>query len=331
MLNVVDRIPDGLLQRDSTRLHEVLPGPTLIELEGRRAEPLYVSALLHGNEDTGWETVRRLLSRYGGKVLPRALAIFIGNVAAARHGLRRLDDQPDYNRVWKSNGTPEHEMMQQIIQRMRRRRVFASVDIHNNTGVNPHYACVNSLAPQFLHLATLFSRTVVYFTTPDTVQSRAFADLCPAVTVEAGQPGQAHGVDHAMEYVDACLHLTSLPDHAVAPSDIDLFHTMAVVRIPEEVSFGFDNHEHDIQFVEDLDHMNFRELPKGTTLGWLRTGSDARLHAWDEQGTEVGHRYFGVRGKELVTAVPVMPSMLTRDERVIRQDCLCYLMERYTL
>jgi hypothetical protein len=24
----------------------------------------------------------------------------------------------------------------------------------------------------------------------------------------------------------------------------------------------------------------------------------------------------------------VMPAMLTRDERVIRQDCLCYLMER---
>jgi len=23
-----------------------------------------------------------------------------------------------------------------------------------------------------------------------------------------------------------------------------------------------------------------------------------------------------------------MPAMLTRDERVIRQDCLCYLMER---
>jgi hypothetical protein len=24
----------------------------------------------------------------------------------------------------------------------------------------------------------------------------------------------------------------------------------------------------------------------------------------------------------------LMPAMLTRDERVIRQDCLCYLMER---
>jgi len=26
---------------------------------------------------------------------------------------------------------------------------------------------------------------------------------------------------------------------------------------------------------------------------------------------------------------PIMPSMLTVNERAIRQDCLCYLMERY--
>jgi hypothetical protein len=26
-----------------------------------------------------------------------------------------------------------------------------------------------------------------------------------------------------------------------------------------------------------------------------------------------------------------MPAMLTLDERIIRQDCLCYLMERYPL
>jgi len=27
----------------------------------------------------------------------------------------------------------------------------------------------------------------------------------------------------------------------------------------------------------------------------------------------------------------LMPAMLTRDKRVIRQDCLCYLMERISL
>jgi len=45
---------------------------------------------------------------------------------------------------------------------MRLRDVFASVDIHNNTGLNPHYGCVTALRHASLHLAAMFSRTVVY-------------------------------------------------------------------------------------------------------------------------------------------------------------------------
>ena len=40
-------------------------------------------------------------------------------------------------------------------------------------------------------------------------------------------------------------------------------------------------------------------------------------------------RFFAIDNQRLVTTVPVMPSMLTCDPTVIRQDCLCYLMERY--
>jgi len=38
-----------------------------------------------------------------------------------------------------------------------------------------------------------------------------------------------------------------------------------------------------------------------------------------------------VEGDMLRTTRALMPSMFTLDERVIRQDCLGYLMERYTL
>lgn len=53
MLRVVDRLPDGLLQARATDLARVLGGPTLIHLPGIRPEPLFVSILLHGNEDVG--------------------------------------------------------------------------------------------------------------------------------------------------------------------------------------------------------------------------------------------------------------------------------------
>jgi len=45
-------------------------------------------------------------------------------------------------------------------------RPFASIDIHNDTELNPHYACVTRLEPQFIALARLFSRTIVHFERP---------------------------------------------------------------------------------------------------------------------------------------------------------------------
>ena len=57
------------------------------------------------------------------------------------------------------------------------------------------------------------------------VQATALGDLCPAVTLECGKVGGKQGVSHALEYIDACLHLSDLPRHPVAPQDIDLYHT----------------------------------------------------------------------------------------------------------
>ncbi len=329
MLTILDHLRDGLLERDACDLHQILSGPTLIHLPGRRQEPLFVSVLLHGNESTGWNAARALLRRHAGRRLPRSLSLLVGNVAAARHGLRRLDGQPDFNRIWSGGSAPEHSMARQVLDEMRARRVFASVDVHNNTGFNPHYACVNHLEPPYLHLATLFSRTVVYFIKPDSVQSLAFGHLCPAVTLECGQPGQHHGDAHALEYLEACLNLSEHPHHPVPEHDIDLFHTVAVVKVPPQISFGIGESEGTIAFAPDLDHLNFQELPEGTTLGRVRPHQGPYVEAWDEEGEEVSKRFFTVSDGEIRTRIPVMPSMLTLDETVIRQDCLCYLMERY--
>ena len=53
------------------------------------------------------------------------------------------------------------------------------------------------------------------------------------------------------------------------------------------------------------------------------------LDVRDEQGQDVGERFFEVEGGELRLRQSLMPSMLTRNQAVIRQDCLGYLMERY--
>jgi succinylglutamate desuccinylase len=332
LLTIREDYPDALLDCDATGVEAVLGGPTLIHLPGRREAPLFVSVLLHGNEYTGLQAVQSVLRKYRGRELPRSLSVFIGNVSAATHGQRRLDGQPDYNRVWPgcdAIGSPEHRMMQQLVDQMRERKVFASIDVHNNTGLNPHYACINILDHRFYHLATMFSRTVVYFTRPLGVQSAAFAELCPAVTVECGQAGQDYSEEHAAEFIDACLNLAEHPGHEIAEHDIDLFHTVAIVRVSEEVSFGFETHGTDLVFEKDLDHMNFRELTIGTRIGRVWDGDIHGLQAWNNDGRNVVDDYFELEEGNILLKRAVMPSMLTLDERVIRQDCLCYLMERF--
>jgi hypothetical protein len=332
VLYITETLPPGLLQRAANQLHEVLPGPTLIHLTGRRPQPLFAAVLLHGNEDTGWLAARRLLREYANQPLPRSLSLFIGNIEAARQHQRFLDGQPDYNRIWSNEtvrqGTAERQMARQVIEEMRRRDVFACLDIHNNTGINPHYACVRRLDHGFLHLATLFGRTVVHFTKPDGVLIQPFSDLCPSVTVECGQPGQIYGVEHGFDYLRACLHLAEIPTHPVAEHDINLFHTVAIVKVPRDVSFSFDSDDADIQFSRELDHFNFRELPAGTPLGRIRPGSHARLEVRDSDDREVGERFLRIVNDEICTTLPVMPSMLTLSERAIRQDCLGYFMEK---
>lgn len=332
MLRVIDTLPEGLLELAAHELEAALGGPTLIHLPGRREPPLFCSLLLHGNETVGWEAVRGLLLGYRHRSLPRSLSLFLGNLAAARAGVRRLDGQPDYNRVWPGGDpaprTPEQAMMAEILDIMARRRVFASVDLHNNTGINPHYACINRLDPPFLHLAALFSRILVFFLQPRGVQSMAMAGLCPSVTLECGKVGQWLGVEHARRYLEACLHLAEISEHEPHHQDIAVYHSVAQLRISPGVGFSFAGEGAQVDFVEDLDHLNFRELPAGTAIARLHGKPGPVLEVVDAQGREVGDGYLEVVDDELRLRTAIMPSMLTTDREIVRQDCLGYLMEK---
>ena len=91
---VMNRLPEAFLDCPANRLAEILPGPTLFDLPGRDPRPLFVSTLLHGNEDVGLLAVQRLLASYQARELPRALSIFIGNVAAARRHRQAPSEAP---------------------------------------------------------------------------------------------------------------------------------------------------------------------------------------------------------------------------------------------
>jgi hypothetical protein len=63
-----------------------------------------------------------------------------------------LPGQPDYNRIWpggEADDSPEARMMAEVVAVLHKRGLFASVDVHNNTGLNPHYACINRVDDRF--------------------------------------------------------------------------------------------------------------------------------------------------------------------------------------
>lgn len=220
-------------------------------------------------------------------------------------------------------------MARQVIKIMRSTSIFASIDIHNNTGINPHHAAVSHLDDRSIQLASLFSRRVVYTVTPRGTVTAAFAPFCPSVTIECGKANQAYGTEHALEFLEGCLHLADISDKPVHEHDLDLFHIVARVKVPGDISFGFGSEQADICFIDNLDHLNFRELYEGTMLGRVKPGNDACLKVWDEQGDEVSDTYFIIQDNEIRLIQRAMPAMLTMDKKAIRQDCLCYLMERY--
>ncbi len=330
-LNRVEGFPDELLETSPLDLWRHLPGPTLFHVPGRRTEPLFVTVLLHGNEWTSWEAIQTVLKAHRATPLPRSLLLFAGNIAAARANVRTLPHQTDYNRTWPGTphtATAEARVMADVTEIVRRAKPFASIDIHNNTGHNPHYACVNRLDERYFHLARLFSRTVVYFRKPEGVQSAALADICPAVTVECGRVGGAAGTAHAADFIASALALSHIPDHALADHDLDLMQTFAIAKVPGEAHFSFDGSDADFRLRPDLDHLNFSELEAGTSFGTLGAGGRGRLEILPGGDCAEAGEYFDYSNGEIRLAREAIPAMLTLDPNAVRLDCLGYLMHR---
>lgn len=325
-LTTLDHFPLELKGISHKEIHTVLGGPTLIHLEGEIKEPLFVSCLLHGNEPSGFIAIQKIISKFTSEKLPRSLSIFIGNTLAAKDDQRRLEEQLDFNRVWKEGESDEHKVAAEVLRQMRIKKPFASIDVHNNTGNNPSYSCINVLDDSFFYLSSLFSSTVVYFTEPSEVQSMAFSKICPAVTIEAGMPSSEPGVTNVAEFIEKTLRLPSWPNLKKEDLGISIYHTIARVTIGEssDVCFG-DGPGEGIVFPLKYDDWNFTSLKEEHVLGWI--SNNAKILVTDQFGVDRTNDYFGFENSKIILKKKVVPSMFTRDLSIIKQDCVGYLME----
>ncbi len=326
MLNEINHIPDAFLEASADQLHSILPAPTLFHLQGHNPQPLFICTLLHGNETTGLYAIQRLLKKYQNKTLPRSLSLFIGNITAAKENQRRLENQDDYNRIWPGShhsDSAEKDMMQIVTNIMQKKRPFASIDIHNNTGKNPHYGCINNLNPHGLILAEQFSNIAVYFTDPKGVQSSAFADFCPSVVLECGQAGDLSGEDHAFSYLDNVIQMDNLA--VKKDRQLKLYHTIARVLIPQTVSLG--RNDSDLQLNAELEEKNFEKIQKGSLFATINSTKNKLIIVSNESHEDITDEYLEVKNNAFIFKKPITLAMFTTSERAIRQDCVCYFME----
>jgi hypothetical protein len=350
----LDEFPEALLTVPAESIKRVLSRPTLIHLSGEQPSRLMVTILLHGNEDVGLKAVQQVLAGYRRRLLPRDLSIFVGNVEAAAAGVRYLPHQPDFNRVWpgsEMHETPEHALMRGVVARMVEKKVAATIDLHNNSGRNPYYACICSLNVEHLRLGALFSPTVLYFQRPKGVQTQAFAQFCPSITCECGAIGDAGGVQAAVDLLERALQQTTISnapydpasdaalwrdaqnaEHAEDDHPLRLFHTLATWRIAPWASLSFaPQAQADVVLRPDLDRWNFVWLPAGETLGAVAPNWLNHIEVRDESGRLVTEEYFECDGGNLRLRRSVLPSMLSCSIDAVRKDCVGYFMERYPL
>ncbi len=307
--------------------------PALLRIPGTDARPRarFVACLLHGNEDSGYRAVLDMLR--AGARYPFDLWVFIGNVRAASQdgwfAHRYLDDQEDFNRVWGRHPptTRMRRCADAILDELSAVDLEACVDLHNNTGYNPHYAIVPVRTPACLSLAATCADTVLLWNLEAHTLMEAVSRHCPTVAVECGLPGLAANAAFAEGVLDRVL---SRADFSTDPLVPDRMLEMRVrVEVRPEVPFavGLALTE-DIDFVlrPGLDGHNFGMLLAGTELGRVHPGTAIPLRATDMGGTEVTERFFVLDDEGVITVgEDLTPVMMTRTVVQIRRDCLFYI------
>jgi len=337
-LNILNDIPDYFLDISYRDIKKVFDKPTLLHLKGNKGPALFVSILLHGNEFSGLEIMQDILTKYkttNGYKLPRDLWLFVGNVDAAELGLRALDGQVDFNRAWPGTADPQTDtakLIQKVIDTISKDSLFASVDLHNNTGQNPHYGCISVVNEDNKYLCTLFNHIGMVFTSPKGVSTMAFDTLCPAITLECSTPGNKPAKEKAFALLDDLMHMDHFPTKPVPSHDLQLVQNSATIKINTDVTFCFEDDvsnssDMDLIVVNNFDHHNFTLLEKNEVFAYTKV--DKPLIVTSPDGKDITNEIIQNKNGNISLTTALMPAMITMDKNIVLQDCLCYLLEDY--
>ena len=156
----------------------------------------------------------------------------------------------------------------------------------------------------------------------------AFDGICPAITLECGLPGDPQGIEHACRFVEGMLSLDELPQSQPTRHALHLVESHLTLNIPEDVSYAFDpTADADLCFENDFEDRNFTLFDPHQVFGYTRV--ERPLSITDTDGHDVTDEILRVEAGKIYLNNTMMPAMITRDRLVIRQDCLCHLLQDY--
>ena len=303
-LQVRNGFPEAVAALPATALADALAGPTLFDIRQGETPPLFISVLVHGDETSGWEAVCRLRA----ELLNASALLFVGNVAAAKAGVRVQPGRPDFNRVWQGGDSPEAAVADEVAQWVGSAAPRLAVDVHSTTGRNPAYSVLAAADAPTLAVAGAFSGQALLATQPHGFQTGRLAQFCTALTVEVGMRGDPAGTEVAVSFLRRLLRGTAPPS---AARPLALFETVARI-LPQE----------DAVLAPETQRFNFRTAPAGALIA--RRGTVLAQGADDR---DLGDVYLDrLRGATLLKRPTVIASY-TGDPRAARQDCLCYFLE----
>jgi len=338
-LTILDHIPSAFLSISHRQIKALFDTPTLIHLKGEKDPALFISILLHGNEYSGLQIMQEILKKYqttDGYKLPRSIWLFVGNVYASQMGVRVRDGQTDFNRAWPGTTEPPSEiimLIQEVMDKITQEDLFAAIDLHNNTGLNPPYGCISVVNEKNKYLSSFFNHIAMVFQSPKGVSTMAFDNICPAITLECSTPGNVPAIKRAFELIDDLMHMDHFPEKALPAHDLQLVKNSATVKINTDVTFCFEDDEYsdtlgyDLILVNSFDHHNFTMLKEGEIFAYSKVTKP--LLVTSPEGDDISDEVIQNINGKISLKKAFMPAMISMDKKIVLQDCLCYLLEDY--
>lgn len=308
-----------------------LPGPSLWTRAGRDASRWRaVVGLIHGNEPSGLAGAIAALDK---SLQPATnLLVIVASVEAAlqdapfRH--RMAPGERDLNRCFTSKeGDRVSLLAAEILERLRRVRPEAVVDLHNNSGHNPAYGVGVGINRPRLALTALFADRFVE--SPFRLGSlmEAMANDTHIVTIECGRAGDLEADETARRGVQRYVEIEDLFAATPVANGMQLLHDPVRVMLREGWNVAFERdrfHPVDVVLDPEVDRHNFQMLEAGAHIAWSRRQEGHPFVAIDPEGRDRAAELFELRDDGVHARTPMIPIMMTTDAGIARSDCLFY-------